>query len=564
MLDLVIKNGIVVDGTGAPGRRGGIAVKDGRIAAVGDVQRRAERVIDAEGMVIAPGFLDIHTHYDAQLTWDPLATSSCWQGVTSVLVGNCGYSIAPCKPGDRDFLMSFFSLVEGVPASMLKSGLPWSWETVPQFMDALDKRLGVNVMVMVGHSPLRYYHMGMDAHQRAATEAELQAMKRSLAEAMAAGAFGFTTNRYFERGHTKDPIPSRMATEEELFDLSSALGEARAGFVEIIPESFMWGPVAKDREMLERLALHCRRPVIWNQFAHTWEAPSIWREVVEWHREANARGARVYALNQNLRFDLRFPLTEPRMFWRKVPWRNFLSAPLEERGRLWNDPATREELRSTLLVKDPELTFIHLMDILYVNQAKTEANRQYLNRSVEEIARSTRRHPADVLVEIGLNDNWQTEMEFRGVFGGDEEAQAEIIKDPYSIAGESDGGAHCVSHVGTGFGTHLLSHWVRERGIMPMEEAVRRLTSMPAQAVGLKDRGTLREGLAADVVVFDPATVGPGEKRRVNDFPGGEARLVQYAAGIKATLVNGRVLVMDGQHEGDDPGRVLRSTQYRD
>ena len=563
--DLLIKNGDIVDGSGKPRFTGDVGIKSGRIATVGKAEGRAKHTIDAKGLVVSPGFLDIHTHYDAQLTWDPLATSSCWQGVTTVLTGNCSFSIAPCRLSDRDFLMQFFSKVEGVPAETLRAGPAWTWETFPEYIRAIDKPLGLNAIVMVGHSALRYYHVGREASQRPSTPAEVEAMRHALGEAMAAGAFGFTTDYYFEVTHTGEPIPSRLASQDELFGLAEVVRDARAGFIEILPESFMWGPVAKDRAMLTRLALHCRRPVLWNQFAHTWEAPEIWREVIAYHKEAAAQGAKVYGINQCLRFDLRMQLQDPgpRLFAKKGAWRELLSRPIEERHHLAKDEGFRQRLRTDLLTKDPESTFIHLMQIVYFNQVKAPQNHKYLGRSLAELGRLHNRHPADILLEVAEADGYETEIEFRGVFGGDETAQAEIIRDPYSIAGESDGGAHCTAHVGTGFGTHLLSFWVRKKGIMSLEEGVRRLTSMPASAIGLHDRGFVKEGLAADLVVFDPETLEPGEKVAVSDFPGGVSRLVQRARGIKATIVNGEALGMDGEHTGALPGRVLKSGWYR-
>ena len=564
MHDLLITNGRIVDGSGGPARPGGVAVAEGRIAALGDISGPAKRTIDAEGLVIAPGFLDVHTHYDAQITWDPLATSSCWQGVTTVLMGNCGYSIAPCRPEHREYMMDFFSTVEGVPTSMLRAGPAWDWDTFPDYLRFIDKPLGVNVMAMVGHSALRYYFMGPEASKRPSTEAELGQMKLALREAVEAGAFGLTTNRYYERGPGGEPIPSRLATEEELMDLGRVLGEAGVGFIEIIPTSFMWGPVHEDRQMLTRLALSSTRPVLWNQFAHTWEAPDIWREVIDYHQEAASQGAKVYALNQCLRFDLRFNLLRPNLLRRRPSWAKLLALPVGERSATARDPEVRQRLFAELLHKDEENTFLHLMHILYFNDVKSAKHQGLLNRTLDDVAKQTGRHPGDILLEVAEADNWETELEYRGVFGGDEEAQAEIIKDPYSIVGESDGGAHCTSHVGTGFGTHLLSHWVRDKGIMSLEEGIRRLTSMPAEAIGLKDRGLLKEGLAADIVVFDPDTVAPGEKQALNDFPGGEPRLVQSAAGILATVVNGEVMTYRQSHEGALPGRLLKSIDYRD
>ncbi|MCH7552603.1 MAG: D-aminoacylase [Chloroflexi bacterium] len=564
MFDLLITNGTIIDGTGNPGYAGSVAVSNGRIAEVGKVSGSATRVIDAEGGVIAPGILDIHTHYDAQIRWDPLATSSCWQGVTTVLIGNCSYSIAPCRPEDRDYLMSFFSQVEGVPKSMLQGGPAWDWETFPEYMQSIDKPMGVNVMAMVGHSPLRYYFLGPEASKRASTDEELAQMKGALREAMDAGAFGFTSNRYYEHGPSGEPIPSRLAEERELFELMEVLRDVRSGFLEIIPTSFMWGPIREDMETLTRLSIHSGRPVLWNQFAHTWEAPDIWREVIAYHQEAADKGARLFALNQCLRFDIRFELKGPNTLRRRPSWAMLFSTPIDARAAMTDDPDFRESLRQELVAKDEESTFLHLMHILYFNRIKSPEYQKWVDRSLDEIAKETGRHPADILLEVAEADGYDTELEYRGIFGGDEDAQAEIINDPYSIVGESDGGAHCTSHVGTGFGTHLLGHWVREKGIMSLEEGVRRLTSMPADAVGLTDRGRLQVGLAADVVVFDPDTVGPGEKQRVNDFPGGEARLVQYATGVSATVVNGEVMTIRQRHEGALPGRLLKSYDYRE
>ena len=562
--DLIIKNGRIADGTGLPSYVGDVAVKDGKIAAMGRISARASRVIDAEGLVVSPGFIDMHTHYDAQLHWDPLATSSCWHGITTVMTGNCGFAIAPCKPKDREYTMRMFGNVEGVSLPALKGGLGWNWESFPQFLDALDKPLGVNAAVQVGHSALRYYVMGEASLERAATSDEVRKQKQLLAEALKAGAFGFTTSRSVNHlDMNMHPVPSVQSTNEETLELASVFRDHPVGVIGFHPYDRLTGFDWTDAEFMAELSLASGRSVNYNELSYAPHLPDQWKQQIRASEEAFKRGAQVYGINRCQRLDLEFTLKDTYVFDRLPYWKEVMRKPIEERKRLFRDPAVRKRLQQDL--DDPalgEMVARRRLEKVGVTLTVKPQHAKLAGKMLTDLAKEQRTSLLDAMLDLSLSEDLETEFAYIGVRNNDEAIVAQILKCPYGIAGISDGGAHMDNQTGADFNTYLLGHWVRERKDLTLEEAVSKLTFVPASVIGLWDRGLLKEGLAADIAIFDLNTVAPLRKQRVYDLPGGDVRVIQKAQGVKYTIVNGVPVSIDGAPTGDLPGTLLRSGRY--
>ncbi len=553
--DLLIKGGRIVDGSGLPAFRGDVAVQDGRIVAVGRVAGPARRVLDADGLAVAPGFIDPHTHLDAQLLWDPLGTSSCWHGVTSVIIGNCGLTLAPCKAADRDGVVGSFVRVEGMSRRALEAGFEWRWESMAEYAATLEQRLGLNVGFLVGHCAVRQAVMGEASVERAARPDEIVAMQALVHEALDAGALGFSTNqnaRHFREDGR--PVPSRLATPEEVAALAGVLSERNAGVLQTT-QGGMNRP--SDVEATAELALQLGRPILWQSILHRWSRPTAWRALLDAAARAAARGARTYAMTNARPFNNRYTLRNAQEFDEFPTWRALLFAPLEQRIAAFRDPAVRAKLRWEA-VEDPTPTNFHKRwDLVRIIKVARPEHRAYEGLSVAELAQRQGKDVLDAFLDLALAEDLETLFQ-HPLTNGDEDAVAEILRSPYTVAGQSDAGAHVAIDAGFGYCTLLLGHWVRERGALTLEEAVRKLTFMIASIFEIPDRGLVRPGYWADLVVFDPATVAPCEPELVHDLPAGEPRLVQRARGIEYTVVNGTVLLEHGEHTGAYPGRVLR------
>ncbi|MCH8190707.1 MAG: amidohydrolase family protein [Chloroflexi bacterium] len=548
--DLLIKNGVVIDGSGLPRSHGNVAIKAGRVVAMGKVAGPAETVIDADGLIVAPGIVDAHTHYDAQITWDPLATYSCWHGVTSVVQGNCGYSIAPCKPEDRDYLTKTLAKVEGISLAALENGVPWTWTTFPEYLSKLDGRLGVNVATYVGHTAIRRYVMGEAAIEREATDGEISQMRQIVAEAMDAGAAGFATSLSPTHvGWNLEPIPPRFATDEEVYALASPVGDANVGTIAILPRTLIGGVKQHDREMLVRLAQMTKRPVITQG------------QLVP---EGEAAGVAVYTLINGRPFDRTFDLKKTSILDGMPHWRDLIPMPMEQKMALMRDESMRAKLRDDIDHPNMDPAKGQILppppwQTTYVKTVKLDKNQPLLGKSIKQVAEERGTHVADVLLDLALEEDLETR--FRLYSGWTPERETEILatlRSPYTIVGISDGGAHLDRDDGSEYSTFFLHHWVKERQAMSLEEAIRLLTMVPASVCGLWDRGLLRPGYAADVMIFDPDELRIVSKEIVADLPGGGERFGAIPQGIKYTVVNGEVLIKDGQHTGALPGQVLR------
>lgn len=555
--DLLIKGGRIYDGSGMPSYLGDVALKDGRIVEIGRLGVDADRVVHADGLAVAPGFIDFHTHLDAQLLWDPIASSSCYHGVTTVIPGNCGLTLAPSRPQDRESILDSFVRVEAMPLNVLKEAVSWEWESFPEFLDRLDGKLGVNVASLVGHCALRQYVMGDAACERKATREEIERMKKVLRESMLGGAIGFSTNRNPVHMRTDGrPIASRLADDEELLALAGVLGEMNRGAMQIsIGTLGIAVPADQGIDLFNRLAA-AGRPVIWQAIAHRWDQPEQWRELLDRAQASLAQGYPSYPLCNARLFNNRFNLKNAQVFDDLPTWKQILFTPIEQRKEIFRDPEARNKLRSEAVENHFRSRFSRRWDLVYLIKAATEKNKSLEKKSVAEIAKLQGKEVLDAFLDLSLEEDLETLFQTSSN-NGDESAVGEIIRSPCTLVGQSDAGAHLIYDAGWGYATRLLGHWVRERNVMGLEEGVRKLTFMVASIFGLNDRGLIQPGLAGDLVLFDPGTVGDCEPEMVNDLPGGQKRLVQKATGIKMTVVNGEVLTEDGRHTDALPGRVL-------
>ena len=566
--DLVIKNGMVVDGSGMPRHRADVAIKDGKIVEKGRISPNGAKVIDAEGRYVAPGFIDVHTHYDAQVLWDPLVTCSPWHGVTTVVMGNCGFTLAPCNPGDRDFVTRMFAKVEGMNIDALTAGIDWQWRSFPEYLDVVDALpKGVNIGAMVGHSALRRFVIGPDADQRPSSGAEIEEMKGIVHDAMDHGAFGFTTSlspTHF--GWEGEPVPSRLATHEEVIELGSVLRDFRVGSIEIITETAVMGEdkfSETDQELMTALSLESGRPVNWNELSHTWDRPTAWRAQIEYMERAAKEGAQVYAVARMQRLDAFFNLKSTAGFERYFPeWKAMLSQTDERKKEMIADPAVRAKLKEEYDAVEPKLQWFRRLGNIALVRSATGKYAEHEGKFLGEIARNGD-HLADVMLDIALDEDLNTEWAYIGIRNGDLNAVEEILNSRFALAGISDAGAHTDRLSGSYFSSFILSHWVRDEGILSLEEAVRRLTFMPASIYGISDKGLLREGMAADVVIFDLDRLKWLPTERFDDFPGGQSRLGNRAEGYDHLIVGGEPVFEDGRHTGALPGKLMRSNAYR-
>jgi N-acyl-D-amino-acid deacylase len=562
--DLLIRNGRIVDGSGMPSYLGDVAVKDGKIVEVGSVRdREAARVIDADGLVVSPGFIDHHTHLDAQLFWDPYAQSCCWNGVTTVITGNCSLTLFPAKPEHRDALIGMLSRVEAISRKALEAGLTWSWQTPAEYLDALQgSGLGINVGCHVGHSAIRQYVLGEEGSERAATPDEIARMQDLLRQAFRDGVIGFTAN--ISPNHFREDgrrVPAGLATDEEIVALSSVLREFNTGAIEMASSAIgQTRDIPGGMELLKAMAGASGRPVLWTTITHRWAQPTRWRELLDRTEEAFKEGYRIYGLTSSRPIETRFTLKNAQVFDTLPTWRPlFVGSDLEPRIAAFRDPETRAKLRWEAVEDPTPRTFSKRWDLVYLLEAKTDRYKRFEGQSVAAIAEALGKDVIDAFFEMALEEDLETM--FQTVLAqGDETAAGEILKSPYTLIGLSDAGAHTVFDAGYAYSTVLLGRWVREKGLMSLEEAVRELTLVPASIFNLYDRGLSRPGMAADLTIFDPATIGPREPEMVYDFPAGEGRLDQRSDGVICTIVNGQVATENGRVTGALPGRVLRNS----
>jgi N-acyl-D-aspartate/D-glutamate deacylase len=555
MLDLLVRNARICDGTGAPAFMGDLGVTDGRIRYVGKSNgQTARRVVDAGGLVLAPGFVDPHTHYDAQISWDPLVTCSPWHGVTTVIMGNCGVGVAPVKPETREILMQDLVNVEAIPYDVMKAGIDWQWETYGQYLDAIDRRgLGINVAGLVAFTPLRHYVMGEASFERAATEAEIATMRRLLREAMEAGAFGFTTTTSRNHvGYQGRPLACRNASREELVGVVRGLADVGRGAIEIILRSGGMDALSdEDVELLREITRASTRPVTWLAlFAHPGQPDfhdQTFAKLGDLVKQAIPQVTPRPIMSQG---DLR----NPTMFGSFVSWQKALGGSAAEKVACYRDPAFRDAFQRELESRKRA----HMWGQMRVLEVGHPELAGHVGRTLEEIGASQGKRPVDAYFDLGLADDLATRFQ-SSTFNFDPAGVERLIADDRCLVGLSDGGAHVDVICDVGYATALLDLWVRRRAVLSLEKAVHKLTQVPATVFGIPDRGVLEEGKVADLVLFDPATVTAKTPRYVNDLPCNGRRLICESEGIKATFVAGTQLYDEGKHTGAMPGRILRS-----
>jgi N-acyl-D-amino-acid deacylase len=555
--DLVIDNATIIDGSGGPARVGALAVKDGRIAAMGDDVGAAREILDANGLALAPGIVDIHTHYDAQLTWDPYATPSTALGVTTVVIGNCGFTIAPCRPQDRDLTLRNLTHVEGMSLDALRAGVRWEFETYSEFLDAMERRGVVpNVGSFVGHSSVRTYVLGREATKRAANATEIAEMRRIVLDAVRAGAIGFATSTLEQHnGENGVPMPSRLADEQEIFALTGALGEAGRGVFMLtkgMTSTIPW---------LEQISAKSGRPVmIAAMFVDPGDPTRVFKELTE-IEGARARGRELWAQVGCFPLGMEFTLRHPYPLEAFLAWRPAIQAASEaEYAKVLADPSFRQALKAEAAIPGVPNRFSNqTWPHLTIMSVTREAHRPLIGRSIAELARERGGDPFDVLLDFGLDGELDAMLDCR-LFNTDEDEVKKLLRHPHAAVALSDAGAHLSFLCDAGFGLHLFGHWVRDRADLTLEQAVKRVTHDVATAYRIRDRGRLAPGTWADLLLFDPRTVARGPRRRVHDLPTGASRLDTPGVGVHGVWVNGvRTVDERGVLAGcGRPGRVLR------
>jgi len=563
--DLVIKNGYVIDGSGAARFPADIGIAGDKIVNIGRINGGARNTIDADGQVVTPGFVDGHTHMDAQIFWDPLGSSSCYHGVTTVIMGNCGFTLAPCAEQDADLVFRNLERAEDLSRDAMLAGIEWRWETFPEFLDVIDELpKGINYGGYIGHSALRTYVMGERAFIEQATPDELQRMQRAVQDAVRAGAIGFSTSRTYNHLTSDDrPVASRVANWEEVRAIVNAMGELGAGIFEIASEAPGRNP-RRQREYFDRLknlAVESGRPVTFGMPSMR-IAPEVWPPFYELANEVAQAGGRMFlqAHSRSISTLLSFKSHTPFDDWEV--WRDVRAKPLDEQKDLLRDPEIKRKLIEVASrayegprivgaeARPPEWDWIYLFNDIGDEEV------------MADVARARGVHPVEAMIDIAIERDF--EVFFRQPLANENQDHVlEMMKHPRSVVTFSDSGAHVAQIMDSSLQTHLLSHWVRDRQEFTLEEAVRLITYDTSTAWGLHDRGLIREGMNADLVVFDPDTIVQDMPELINDLPAGAPRLKQTATGISTTVVNGEVLLENNEHTGNLPGRLVRGPLAR-
>jgi len=569
--DIQIKGGTIVDGTRVPRYRADLWIKDGKIAQIGGRGNGfAKKVIDADGLIVAPGFVDLHTHYDAQIRWDPYCTISGWHGVTSVVLGNCGFGFVPVKPEARERSMLMMTRTEAIPYESMRVGMKWDWETIPQYMDSLDRApKGVNAIQYLPTSSLMVYVMGIDdAKSRPATEAEKAEMRRLLHEGMDAGLSGFSIQRLGQDSTQADydgsPMVTDLMCDEDILNLARVLRERDEGFIQITQAT---GHIKDDLAFLERLAAAANRPILHNAIAPARKDPRPHQRSLAWLQRCRDKGLPIFGQTATLRTGFAFTLENWNLYDASPAWRAVTTGTTEEKINKMKDPELRAAIKREHHEANKKLEVIQKgvggeIKYLIVQWADDKPElEKYVGRTLGQISAEEHKDEIDVMLDLSIAGGLK--VEFLGPNRGfNAEFYKEMMDSPYTIPGVSDGGAHTKFFTGGAYTTDFLGWLVRDEQKLTLEEAHYRLSALPAHAAGFRDRGTLREGLAADVIVYDlkglavdPDWVG----EIVNDFPGNEWRRVQHARGYKSIICNGEVTWDEGRCTGATPGRLLRN-----
>ena len=557
MYDLLIRDGLVVDGSGMPAFHADVGIERGKVTEIGRLGGPAKQTIDADGRAVAPGFIDNHCHFDAQVTWDPLCTFSPNHGVTTVIFGNCSLGLAPARPDDHEALAMMLSRVEAIPMESLEAGVPWGWATFPEYLDVLDRRLGVNAGVLMGHSAVRRYVMGEDAYDReAATGPELEAMKAIVREGVTEGALGLSFDR--NTGHLDllgRRIPGIVAPVEEIYELASALRGLSSGVLQCGSAY----PLEIRDGFATRMSEASGRPVVYNQLVYNATTPDAWRAHLDLVEQRVREGRRVYPVVNPRPQSTRFTMRNAQVFDRLPTWQAVMTGSDEQKLAAFRDPSMRLRLHAEAVEGEniPVTALPIRWEGVFVAKPALDKNAGLAGKSLAQVAQEQGKDVLDAFLDLVVEEMLATSFR-NSQAGGDNEAMAAMLGSPYTMIGLSDAGAHVVFEAGYGYSSVVLGHWVREERVLTLEEAVRKLSFMQASVYGLHDRGLLRPGMAADVVVFDPDTIAAEETDETHDLPGGLMRLRQLARGVDYTIVNGQTLMEGGEHTGAYPGRVMR------
>ena len=564
--DLVIAGGTVVDGSGMARYRADVGVRDGRIAEIGRIRAPAGRTIDAEGRVVSPGFIDGHTHMDAQVAWDPLGSCACWHGVTSVIMGNCGFALAPCKPEEREWYAECLEAVEDIPKDAMMAGIDWTWETFPEYLAAVEALpKAINYGSYIGHSALRMYAMGTRALDELATGDDLDAMAGIVEEALRAGAMGLSTSRSVT--HTRPdggPVASRVADWRELAHLAAVMGRLNTGILQLGPDVASGAAQRAFLEELGRVSMDTGRPVMFGAVAlKQGDRPNHWQYQMDWMDRVSEGGGRAWGQGTTRSINAIFTLKAYLPFDALPSWKELRRRPVEEQKAGFRDPELRARLVAEEAGMKPRGTEFQGGGAATTDPRKPDyANLfpmfgvKWDEPSIEEIARQRSCNPVEAMIDLMLENE---DLVFvQPLMNNDPDDVLGLLRHPRTLATFSDSGAHVCQEMGSSLQTHMLSYWVRDRQAFILEEAVRKLTFENASAWSIADRGLLRTGMAADILVFDEAAVKPCLPTVEHDLPGGERRLVQKAEGIDATIVNGEVTLEGGESTGAIPGRVIR------
>jgi N-acyl-D-aspartate/D-glutamate deacylase len=564
--DLVIKNGTVVDGSGMPRYRADVGVKDGKIVEIGRIRAAAERVLDADGLVVSPGFIDGHTHMDAQVAWDPIGSCSCWHGVTSVVMGNCGFALAPCKPADREWYARCLTAVEDIPTEAMLAGIEWNWETFPEYLANVERLpKGLNYGMYIGHSALRMYAMGKRALDEKASDDDLRAMEHAVAEAIRAGALGFSTSRATTHVTPDDtPVASRIGNWAEIERLVGVMVALDSGIFQIGPDISGGEAQRQCLEQLRKIALDSGRPIMFGMLATKQGIdPNPWDFQTRFMDETVAAGGRMYGQATTRSINAVFSLKSYLPFDVLPTWKKVRALPLAEQKARLADPETRRQLIAEEATMKPRERTLQGGGAATTDPRKPNYDNLFPMLSVDwddpsvgDLSRRLNKHPVEVILDLALEND--DRMFVQPIVNENPADVLNLLKHPRTLATFSDSGAHVCQEMGSSLQTHLLSYWVRNKQQFTLEEAVRMLTFDNASAWELPDRGLVRTGYAADLVVFDEATVKPRLPTVEQDLPGGARRLVQKADGIAATVVNGAVAFEHGEATGNHAGQVLK------
>lgn len=560
MLDIKIINGIIVDGSGQPRFEGDIGIRNGRIAAIGAVSENAREIIDAQGQVVSPGFIDVHTHYDAQVFWDPTLSPSCYHGVTTIFGGFCGFSIAPLTPASGAYLMPMLARVEGMPLESLEAGVPWDWSSFGSFLDRLEGRLAINAGFLAGHSAIRRAVMNERAVGEKASAQDMEAMQQLLRDSIEQGALGFSTTVSTTHNDADgNPVPSRHASREEILALAGICRDYEGTSVEMVPGSDFKPEII---DLLTDLSLAANRPVNWNPLAINGASE---RDQEYANRQlaasdyARDKGARVVPLTVPQTMTIRINFHSGMVFDAVPGWAPLFRMPLDERCAKLRDPVFRKQLNDS--AQNSSWSGFAQWQNMFIAQTFAESTRDFAGKTVGEVAAKLGKEPFDAMLDIALADELKTS--FMPFTGGDDRAsyaiRARLWRDERTVIGGSDAGAHLDMIDTFAFSTKVLGRGVRDFGVIGLEEAVQQLTQKPAELMGLRERGVLKEGWYADIVIFDPAIVACGPAYTRFDLPAGAGRLYADAIGISHVLVNGEVIIRHGEYQDVAAGTVLRS-----